>query len=201
MKNKLFAVGIMACTIMACKKETQTMEVKVIDQVTNTPVANARVVVYKCGAFNCYLGSIDLFSGNTDNNGVCKVPVNSYNEGAYARVEKSNYFSFDETKSTSKSIVPAGWMRIRINSTIHYTDQSSLHFFITSQSVNSAGSAFQITTSVNVATDSSILIKGFGGQVNKIDWQVQGQTGIHKTGNWSQQVPRLDTAQGIILNY
>ncbi len=186
---------------MSCKKAKPTVQIKVIDQITNYPVSSARVIVYKCGTFNCNLGTIDLFSDVTDNNGICTVPEDSYNEALYARVERADYWSWDETKTTLKKIVPAGWMRLRIIKTSNYPDQSRLQITIISQSTNSSGSAFAVINNFNAAADSSILIKGFGGQPNKIEWQVYGPNTVVNSGSWDQQVPPLDTVKNITLNY
>src|SRR5215217_6130377 len=115
-KNRKFFSLLILVTliIVSCKKEKPTVQIKVTDQVTNTPVNDARVTVYKCGTFNCYFGSLDLFTGITDKNGICNVPSDNYNEAVFATVEKTDYWSFDETKANLKTIVPAGWIRLRI---------------------------------------------------------------------------------------
>lgn len=202
MRNTFFVLGVVFFTTTAsCKKEKPSVQISVVDQITNSPVSGAYVIVYKCGVFNCNLGSIDLFTGVTGNDGVCKVPVDSYNEAIYARVEKTGYWSWDDAKTTSKKIVPAGWILIRIVKTANYPAQSRLRFMITSQSVNSSGLALSFMKDFNAAADSSILIEVFGGQANKIEWEVQGPNGLLGGGNTDLQVPRLDTLKNIQLNY
>jgi len=200
--RKFFSLLILVPLIIAsCKKEKQTVQIKVNDQVTNTPVNGARVTVYKCGTFNCYFGSLDLFTGTTDKNGICNIPSDNYNEAVFARVEKIDYWSFDETKANLKTIVPAGWIRLRILKTPGYPEGASLNISVTSQLTNSSGSALNINNIYHAAADSSILIKAFGGQINKIEWQVNGAGTAGKQGSWNQQVPRLDTVNNITLNY
>ena len=52
----------------------------------------------------------------------------------------------------------------------------------------------------NVATDSTIIVRGWGNQQNKINWQVSNSA-VLSSGMWNQQVPRLDTVKNITLNY
>jgi len=202
MKQKLSSLLIIIGLLIAsCKKHNDTVQIKVTDQVTNTPVDGARVTVYKCGAFDCYFGSLDLFSGITDKNGICNIPSDNYNEAVFARVEKTNYWSFDAMKTNSKTIIPAGWIRLRILKTSNYPEGSSLNIFISSQLTNSSGSGFGSNNIYHAAADSSILIKAFGGQTNKIEWQVNGAGTAGNRGSWNQQVPRLDTVKNITLSY
>ena len=201
MKKLFYLLLVPVCAaIVSCKKEKPTVQIEVTDRANNSPINGARVVVYKCGTFNCYFGTIDLFSGSTDNNGTCKVPANAYNEAAYVRIEKANYWAFDDAKNTSKPIIPAGWIRLHILTTKNYPPQSTLHISITSQLTNSAGSAFQVSNIFNAATDSSVLMKAFGSQSNKIEWQVYDPNNVVIGGTWNQQVPRLDTVNAN-LNY
>jgi hypothetical protein len=200
--KKIFFISplLMAISLISCKKEKSTIQIQVTDKVTNSPVSAAIVVVYKCGVFNCNLGSIDLFSGVSDNNGNCRVPEGSYNEAAWVRVTKENYWSWDETKSTLKSMIPAGWVRMRIIKSGNYSAQAQLTISITSQSTNSSGSALFLAMTYGTPSDSSILIKCFGGESNKIDWQLSDQNTL-SSGTWQQQVPRLDTIKNVMLNY
>jgi hypothetical protein len=200
MMKKIVLVSFLAMVIflLSCKKEKASVLVNITEKGANTPVSGATVVVYKCGVFNCNLGSIDLFSGVTDNNGNCKVPAASYNEAAWVRVLHEKYWSWDEEKSTAKSMVPAGWLRMRIVKSGTYSANAILNIIITSQSTNSRGAAMSLINNYNSPADSSVLIKCFGGELNKIVWQVSDQS--NKSGTFQQQVPRLDTVN-IVLNY
>ena len=55
----------------------------------------------------------------------------------------------------------------------------------------------------NAAADSLILIKGFGGEENKIDWQVMDEnSNLLKSGTTiGIPIPRLDTLKNKLLNY
>jgi len=183
----------------SCKKEGNKVPVTVMDKVTNTPVSNASVFAYKCGVFNCYLGRIDLFNGTTNNDGICKVPTDAYNEAPYLGASKNDYWSTNnDDKSTTKYLLPAGWIRLHIQRSTTYPAQSVLNIQTTSQSVSPY---YFFTQNFNTPADSSLLIKLLGGQSNKIEWKVTAPNSpVLNSGTWNQQVPRLDTVR-ITLNY
>lgn len=197
----VISLALSVTALLSCKKNKPSVQIHVTDSITHEAVAGADVVVYKCGTFNCYFGTIDLFSGVTDNSGNCKTPEDSYNEATFVRVAKGNYWSWDDAKSTSKSMVPAGWMRVRLVKSTSYSPSARLDISVTSQSTNSTGSRFSFTNSYGAPADSSILIKGFGGESNAILWEVYEQGTRVQYGNAQQQVPRLDTVKNIVLNY
>lgn len=202
MKEKfLIPLLLVTISLIGCKKEKPTVQIQVTDKVTNTPMSGVTVLIYKCGTFNCNLGTIDLFSGVTDDNGYCKVPEGSYNEAAWIRVTKGNYWSWDDTKSTLKSMIPAGWIRMHIVQNGNYSPQAQLSISVTSQSVNSTGSFFGFTSTYSAPADSSVLMKGFGGESNKINWEISDHGTLANSGSWQQQVPRLDTVNNVMLNY
>lgn len=198
--KKIFYVSMMLVTAAgsSCKKEKPTVQVTVIDKVTNTPITNASVFAYKCGTFNCYFGRIDLFTGTSDNNGICKIPADAYNEAAYVGVSKGDYWSTNnDDKNTTKYMLPAGWIRLHILRSANYPAQSVLNMQMTSQSISPY---YFFTQQSSTPADSSVLIKLLGGQSNKIEWQVVNLSSVLNSGTWTQQVPRLDTVN-ITLNY
>lgn len=198
MKKTLYVLMILATASSSCKKNRPSTQITVMDKVTNTPVSNASVFAYKCGIFNCNLGRIDLFNGTTDNNGICKVPTDAYNDAPYLGASKSDYWSTNnDDKSTTKYLLPAGWIRLRILRSSNYPAQSVLNIQMTSQSVSPY---YFFTHSFSTPADSSVLLKLLGGQSNKIEWQVTSPSSVLNSGTWNQQVPRLDTVR-ITLNY
>ncbi|HET9825532.1 MAG TPA: hypothetical protein VFP87_09360 [Chitinophagaceae bacterium] len=182
-----------AAGLFSCKKETPGVQITVTDKVSNSPVSNATVHVYKCGIFDCAIGAIDLFIGTTDNSGVCKVPASAYNDAAYVAASKQNYWTLDNNRSTAKYLMPAGWMRLHILRTGNYPFGSTLNVQISSQST------LVFVNSFDAPADSSLLIKLYGGSSNQIDWWVGNATELNR-GEWQQQVPRLDTVN-VTLNY
>jgi hypothetical protein len=201
-KKKAFILLLLILIIVSCKKEKPSVQIQVIDKITNTPVSGANLVVYKCGIFNCLLGTISLFTGSTNENGVCKVPTDSYNEAVSVNVTKSNYWPFDGPKGTSISAIPEGWIRLHILKTANYPSQAKLNITTISSTSSPSASAYAVSYSFNIAADSSVLIRAFGGQSNRMEWHVwDASSPSLNSGNWQQQVPRLDTVKNITLNY
>jgi hypothetical protein len=189
---------LLAAFFVACKKNPaiDTTPVKVVEDVSNRPVDNAMLVIQRCD-FGCPLGPKVLFKGQTDNNGICQVPSESYaTTGASMNVTKPKYWEFETQYNTTVTLAPEGWLRLNIHKAGTYPAGTVLVLVV----VNQTGTRSELTQ-YNTASDSVLLIKAFGGQRNKIDWQVQGATLLNNGSLPDLQIPRFDTLKNITLNY
>jgi len=187
----------------ACKKSadpTPTVDILVKDAANSQPVSGASVTLRRCANAGCAFGEVTEFQGTTDANGILHVPGDNYNnvpvwnDAIY--VTRGNYWSQFFSKSTTVSITPYGWARVRIISGTTYPAGSLLKM-----NVFSASQPLLSAHEFEIAADSSIIISGFGNEVNRIEWQVFGNSTVLNSGVLNQQFPRLDTLQGTTLNY
>jgi len=197
-------ICLIALTLfVACKKSadpTPTVDILVKDAANSQPVSGASVMLRRCANAGCAFGEVTEFQGTTDANGILHVPGDNYNnvpvwnDAIY--VTRENYWPQFFSKSTTVSVTPYGWARLRIISGTRYPAGSLLKMNIFSASLPLL-SAHEFET----ADDSSIIISGFGNEINRIEWQVSGNSTVLNSGVLNQKFPRLDTLQGITLNY
>ena len=195
MRKLILVVFIFA----GCDKPTEdsTIPVKVLESVTNSPVSGADMVLFTSswgGAFGR-----TLFQGVTDANGICQVPSEHYNNSeSEMNVTRTKYWPFLTQKSTTVYITPEGWLKLRIHQLGNYPAGSKLLLNLYDQ----YGLRSDLTD-YNTAVDSLVLVKGFGSQQNKIDWQVV-DAGFNLIANGTLnglQIPRLDTLKNVTLDY
>ena len=182
-----------------CKKENKQdlTTIKVVESITNLAVRGATVALFKCD-YGCPFGANILFKGDTDENGTCQVAAESYNDASsVVNVVKIKYWPFLVKKSTTLSITPEGWLQLRIHKAGNYPVGSKLLLNLFDQSDRSD------LTQYNTAADGLILVKAFGGQQNKINWQVVDVNfNLLNNGTLNGlQIPRFDTLKNITLNY
>lgn len=192
----------------ACKKTDDSnstiVDITVSDAVTHQPIAGALVSIRSC--FLCVPDSVEIFSGTTDDNGICHVPrdkfdsASSWRSGLVMDIAKANYWSpVPKFNQTSFALDPMGWIKLRIIRSTNYPQGAQLVFYLydPTPSAPFAYSYYQ----VNAAADSTVLFTGFGNQSNRIDWQLlDNNVNITKSGTWHQEVPRFDTVNAV-LNY
>lgn len=191
---------LIAFLFAGCKKEKSvaTTAIHVVEPMTNVPVSGATVSLFRCN-FGCPFGPKILFSSITDENGICQVPSENYNDTtSQMNVTKTKYWPFKVQKNTTVAITPEGWLQLRIHKVGNYEADSRLllHLF------NQSGSRSDLTD-YNTATDSLILVKAFGSQQNEIDWQVV-DVNFNLVSNGTLnglQVPRFDTLKNSTLDY
>ena len=195
MRKLILAVFIFAgCSK---KEDKPTTAIQVQENVTNAPVIGADVVLFT-SAWGGALGRT-LFQGVTDVNGICDVPSEHYNNSASEmNVVKEKYWPFLVQKSTTVYITPEGWLKLRIHQVGNYPAGSKLLLNLYDQ----YGLRSDLTD-YSTAVDSLILVKGFGSQQNKIDWQVVDATfNLITYGTLNGlQIPRLDTLKNVTLDY
>lgn len=180
------------------KPDAVFVQVKVVEAVTNSPVSGASLTLFRCN-YGCPFGPNILFTGVTDNNGICRVSSKIYNDSTVEmNVTKAKYWPFEVQKNTIVSITPEGWMQLLIHKVNSYPAGSKLKLNLKNQ----PGSRSDLTE-YNAANDSLILVKAFGGQENKIDWQVVDPNFnlIHYGTLSGLQIPRLDMLKNSTLNY
>jgi hypothetical protein len=200
--KKLFFILII---FSGCKKSETTVTIQVKEAVTGSPVAGVSVSLRRCANAGCSLGIVTEYSGTTDGNGILRVPQDkwdnlpAWNDAIF--VSKPGYWTEIFSKTNSVSIIPTGWIRVRIIRGSSYPQGSSLDIHVWPQ-VNPAGTALGNTSSYlfNTAADSSVLITAFGNQLNKIDWRVVSNSVVLSNGTLNQQVPMQDTVSAV-LNY
>jgi len=163
---------------VACKKpadQAGTVDILVKDASTSEPVSGATVTLNRCANAGCAFGVVTEFQGTTDTKGICHVPGANYasvpvwNDAIY--VTKTNYWPQLFSKSTTISVTPYGWIRLRIIAGTNYPDGSRLIVNVVS-TTQPLLSAHQF----NTPADSSIVSSGFGNQVNRVEWQVSGHS-------------------------
>jgi hypothetical protein len=191
---------IILLVFTSCKKDSEpAVQIQVKDAITNTPVKGATVDLLKCQDIDifCVFGYVSFRSSVTGNDGSCSFTQKDYDKAKATGASKADYWGIGNTKTTTPLIFPEGWMRLRIIRGTNYPSQSLLKISIQNVSAIAISS-----TECNTAADSIILVRGFGGQLNNIDWQVVNAGGMSlNSGTWQQQIPRLDTIKNITLNY
>jgi hypothetical protein len=195
MKKFLFALLLFT----ACKKSgSNKMEIVIREPVSGTPVQGATVTLIRCN-FGCPFGGTTLFNEQTDANGKVYVSSSAFSDASGGMaVEKSKYWPVGlTTPAVAVSLTPEGWLRIRILKGGNYPAAANLKIV----THNQTGDPLIDTREFSLANDSSILVRGFGGQLNKLDWQVSDNLTVYNSGTFNQQVPRLDTVKNITLNY
>ena len=191
--------------LAACKKSaddsTPTVDLLVKDAANSQPVSGASVLLRRCANAGCAFGEVTEFQGTTDANGILHVPGKNYNNVPvwnYAiYVTRENYWSQFFSKLTTVSITPYGWVNVHIKRATNYPQGSILRFAVYS-ATQPLYSPHDFSTA---AADTTVVISGFGNEVNKVDWQVFGNSTVLNSGTINQQFPRLDTLKSITLNY
>jgi len=195
---------IVLILFVACKKPADpipTVDLLVKDAANSQAVSGASVTLKRCANAGCAFGVVTEFQGTTDSNGILHVPGENYNnvpvwnDAVY--VTRTNYWPQSFSKSTTVSITPYGWVSLRIIRGANYPQGSVLKIAVQSAS-QPLYSPHEFSTT---AADTSIVISGFGNEVNRIEWQVFGNSTVYNSGVLNQQFPRLDTLQTITLNY
>lgn len=200
--------------VTGCSKKdnggsSPSVSISVTDLMTSTKVSGATVSLRRCASLGCVFGIVEEFKGQTDHNGTVSVPQDKYDKipdwNEATQITSPDYWPEIFKKATSFSITPYGWMRLRIIRGSNYPPGSRL-LIRTNRQIqppNSAYGGYSDLKDFNAAADSSLLIKGFGNHLNKIDWQVYDPSGagVVKSGSWNQQIPKLDTIKNITLNY
>ncbi len=193
--KKIILIALLFC---ACKKQEENKTwVEVKDSVTGGAVKGASVLIYKCTPGDPFCGFIAWQSAVTGDDGRCSFKTADYDIVTFNEVFKAGYWNPPTgTKNTRVSLCPEGWMRLRIIRGTSYPASSNLS--IHAYGLDPTTVSF---SNVNTAADSTILVRCFGGQYNRIEWRVTGPTNISlNNGTWNQVVPRLDTV-GVTLNY
>ena len=194
MKRIIF-IALLFC---ACKKQEENktwFEVK--DSITGTAIKGASVLIYKCTPGDPYCGFIAWQSATTSDDGRCSFKTADFDIVTFTEVFKAGYWNPPSmTKNTRVSLCPEGWMRLRIIRGTAYPASSNLALHAYGNDPNIASFA-----NFNTAADSTVLVRCFGGQINRIEWRVTGPANNSLgNGTWNQQVPRLDTV-AVTLNY
>jgi len=195
---------LLALLFAGCKKEGHKnntipeINIHVLETGTSTQVSGAAVVLMRCN-YGCPLGPNVLFTSVTDNAGLVQMPSENYNDPtSFFNITKPKYWNFAVQKRTTMFLTPEGWLQLRLHQAGRYPAGSRLVLNIVDQS----GTQMDLTE-YNTATDSIVLIRGYGGQQNKIDWQVV-DAGFNLLSNGTLAnlpLPRLDTLQNITLDY
>ena len=181
-----------------CSKEEEkrTTAIKVLEYATNLPIAAADVLVCEGDLQTVnYL----LFRGVTDDNGICLVPSDKYDDADLIFVEKVSYWTSKKLKNTTIHLSPEGWLQLRTHRVSNYPADASLYIRLLSDAGRSDGTSFG---SVNTA-DSLYTILAFGNIENRIAWEVI-DTSPNVIANGTLNgllVPGYDTLKNVTLNY
>jgi hypothetical protein len=192
---------LLAILFSGCDKpEKETFEIpkkglKVVEYATNLPIAGASLKLYEIGFYtsNC------IYSGLTDSNGICRVPINYFtNTNLAMGVTKAKYWGYySRMVENQVSLQPAGWLELHIQKASFYTTDTKLSLMIYTTENTTDYSQF------NTAADSIIYVTGFGNKKNNIEWRVTSDLfGLMKNGTIiGLDIPKFDTLTGIKLLY
>lgn len=193
--KKILLIALLFC---ACKKQGENKTwIEVKDSIAGTPIKGASVSIYKCAPTDPFCGFVAWQSSTTGDDGRCSFKTADFDIVTFTAVFKAGYWNPPSgTKNTSVSLCPEGWMRLRIIRGTAYPTSSNLS--VRAYGVNPTNVSF---TNFNIAADSTVLIRCFGGQLNRVEWRVTSPTNNQlSNGMWNQQIPRLDTVAAT-LNY
>ena len=203
MKKTLFILLIFC----SCKKDPPppTVELQVRESGTNSPVAGARVLLQRCRDLGCVFGSIDEFDGITNGEGICNIPESNWNNVSVSNydlfISKNGYWSEIFPKSNLVKILPEGWVRMQITRVGNYPEGTTLNISFYAETNPPGGTAFggeYPSYQLEAPFDSSVLLKAFGNQSNKIEMSVVSNSTVLKHEIYKLQVPRLDTVNATI---
>jgi hypothetical protein len=188
----------------SCKKDpkdSNTIPLKVVEPLSEIPVKDAQVIFFECTA-GC-IGSTIHFTGLTDENGVCNVPSGSFNNySVEMNIYKEGYWPFliPAQRSQKATLSPEGWVKLLIHTDTNYPSGSQLIISIAPKRLEYGYGDY--LTNHAASQDSTLLIKGYGGELNRINWQiVNANFELLDYDELEVEVPRFDTSANVILNY
>jgi hypothetical protein len=188
-------------TLASCKKDINSSAEKAIltvfDSRSNTPIKDAVVI---------FMGNdgTKLFWDSTAADGQVEVPVSIFNDKtAVMHIYKEDYLAFDllQPRSNKAFLSPRGWLRLTVQTNTSYPPGSYLRLEMYPRVLEHIP---ELTTVYQGLGDDLLLVQGFGGQENTLEWAVLdgGISGdILTFGSLNVELPRLDTATNVILNY
>jgi hypothetical protein len=151
--------------------------------------------------FQSILGGVDIqefFKGQTNNNGICLVPTKYFDDATITMdVQADKYWGYviPPLRSSNVTLQPEGWIRVYgFETPLFFSPADGQHismYPIAESNGRSHGYEDQ-----HVLDSHSILIRAFGGDVNKLIWQVTDANNqiIHYGEEHDVLVPRFDTA-------
>ena len=192
-------------SLVACKKSddkpAKTIPIKVTEPESGSPVSDANVMLFQCtGNFGCY-GSIEVFSGVTDKDGICRVPLDDFmDETVHLNVFKDKYWHFIELPRINEvTLTPEAWIVVNVKRDGNYPAQSNLAVFTVSEKYGRNGNSVVS----NIPEDTTFMIRAFGDEQNSLGWQVND--GVNQIFNEGQMtglfVAKFDTLNAPDLRY
>ena len=204
MKSLLICSNLIFFLLLAfasCKKNNSPTDktiLTVLDSRSNTPIKDATVIFITNDGTK-------LFWESTTADGQVQVPVSIFNnKSATMHISNNNYLAFDlrQPRSNKAYLSPRGWLRITVRTNKTFSPGSFLRLEMYPKTTEHIP---EITTSYERLGDDVLLVDGFGGQENTLEWAVLdgGMLGeIATFGSLKVELPRLDTAtSNVILNY
>jgi hypothetical protein len=193
MKKLLLIVVLFA----ACKKgKEDRVTITVLEIGTTLPVSGANVQLLR---YHLDFTTETTFSGITDENGNVYINAKIYERASDVRIKKDTYYEVKERIQTTLYVIPEGWLKLRLHPVQAYPPGTSLQVGALPPDTLQYGNFITITAD----TDSTVLLRGFGGMPNKIYWQVYDESpGLVTSGTITNlPVPRFDTLRNITLAY
>ncbi len=182
--------------VSSCKKNSTSMaSIQVKDAITNSMVNGAVVGIHRCTIFEALCGIIAYRSNTTGNDGSCSFNQQDYDQSKSITVSKNGYWAVFEPKTSFIYIYADGWLRLRIIKGSAYPANSKLRL-VANYIPGSKTSILQ----VNTASDSTILLRCYGGASNRIDWFVETTSPFAQINNGSflQNITRQDTVNAVL---
>jgi hypothetical protein len=182
--------------VSSCKKNSTPKATIQVKDVTNSSVVSGAVLgLHRCELSAPLCGVIAYRSGTSGSDGRCSFDQEDFDQTKSVTVSKNGYWLAFEPKSSLINIYPLGWLRLRVIKGTNHPAGAVLKLEI------KYGSKLNIVA-VNAPADSSILLSGYGGAVNTIDWTVATTSPytLIRSGSFSQNITRQDTVT-YTLNY
>ena len=195
---------IIVILFASCNKQgdgppTNTIPLTVLEPVSDLPVKDAQVIFFEC-TLGC-IGSNTRFTGLTDENGVCNVPSESFNNSSVEmNIYKEGYWPFfiPAQRSRKATLSPEGWLRLSIPANTNIPLGSYLNITIGPKRLPYGWGE---TTTYYDTQDIVLLIKGFGGELNRINWQLVSENShLISYDSLDVEIPRFDTTANVTLN-
>jgi hypothetical protein len=180
------------------KEDKPSTAITVLEKVTNLPISAADVFVNTGDPANLLSGR-NLFTSVTDDNGICQVPSELYDDATWMYVGEKKHWPFQDQKNTTIYLTPEGWLQLHFHQVGNYPVDSDLLLTMVGES------GWPDPTLYGTArfADTLYTVRAFGSQQNKIDWQVRdaGHNIIANGTLTGLQIPRFDTLKNVTLDY
>jgi len=188
--KKIFIIVLLfaSCKKIESHRQSVFVSITVLEPVSDLPVANAMIILSDRWNTPSHIGW-------TNENGVCdNVPSEIFNSSLYEfNIVKDRYWP-SGSKILKATLSPEGWLRLYIPA---YTG-SYLNITIGPKRLPYGWGE---STTYHDVQDTVLLIKAFGGEQNRINWQlISDSSYLISYDSLDVEIPRFDTTANVTLN-